>query len=126
MRLIGNQGLTFGPRLLQKRQKKIRIAFEKLDSVTPDEIRKGRIKSGYEHVNVHMIFDINMDGNLTRKAILVADGHTTPPTSSITYSSVVSREIVRISFILASLNDLDIFACDIDNAYLNIKCREKL
>ena len=55
-----------------------------------------------------------------------ADGHTTAPPSSITYSSVVLRESVSISFLLASLNDLDIFACDIGNAYINVKCIEKL
>ena len=38
----------------------------------------------------------------------------------------MSRESVRIEFLLASLNDLDIFACDVDNAYLNEKYREKL
>ena len=86
----------------------IRIAFEKLDGVTPDEMRKGKIKPGYEHINVHMIFDINMDGKFTKNAILVADGHTIAPPSSITYSSVVSREIVRIAFLLASLNYLHI------------------
>ena len=53
------------------------ILFENLDGVTPGDIRKGRIKPGYEHVNVHRVFDINMDGNFTRKARLVADGHTT-------------------------------------------------
>ena len=40
----------------------VRIAFEKLDSVTPDEMRKGKIKPGYEHINGHMIFYINMYG----------------------------------------------------------------
>ena len=70
-----------------------------------------------------MIFDIKMDGKFTRDARLVADGHTIAPSSSITYSSVVSREIVRIAFIIASLNDLDIFACDKGNANLNAKLR---
>ena len=55
------------------------IAFEELDSVTPDEMRKGKIRPGYGHVNLHMIFDINMDGKFTRKEILVADGHTIAP-----------------------------------------------
>ena len=36
------------------------------------------------------------------------------------------RESFRIAFLLASLNDLDIFARDIGNAYLNAKFREKL
>ena len=53
---------------------------------------------------MHMIFDIKMDEKFTRKAILVVGGHTTAPPSSITYSSVVSRESVGISIILASLN----------------------
>ena len=105
--------------------KKVHIEFDKLDSVTPGETSKGKINTGYDHVNVHMIFDINMDGNFTRKEILVADGHTTAPPSSITYSCVLSGESVRITFILASLNDLYIFACDIGNAYLNAKFREK-
>ena len=56
----------------------------------------------------------------------MANGHTISPPSSIAYSSVVSRESVRIAFLLASLYDLDIFACDICNAYLNSKFREKL
>ena len=56
------------------------ILFEKLDGVTPDEMRKGKINPGYEHFNVKMIFDINMDRRFTRKARLVANGHTTEPT----------------------------------------------
>ena len=35
-------------------------------------------------------------------------------------------ESFRIAFLLASVNDLDIFACDIGNAYRNTNCREKL
>ena len=73
-----------------------------------------------------MIFDIKMDGKLTRKARSVADGHTTNTPSSMTYSSVVSRDSVRLTLLIASLNDLDISACDIGNAYLNADCREKL
>ena len=61
------------------------IAFDKLDGVTPDKIRKGNIKPGYEHVSVHMIFDINMDGNFTRKSRLMDGSHTTSPQSPITY-----------------------------------------
>ena len=72
-----------------------------------------------------MIFDIKMDGNFTRKEILVADSHTTAPSSPVTYSGFVSRESVRIAFLLASLNDLDIFVCDKGNACLNAKFREK-
>ena len=65
-----------------------------------------------------MIFDIKMDGKFTRKARLVADVHKTAPLSSITYSSVVSRETVRIVFLLASLNDLDIGPVDSNHGNL--------
>ena len=57
-----------------------------------------------------MIFDINMDGNFNRKAILVAGGHTTASPELTTYSWVVSRDSVSILFLLASLDDLEIFA----------------
>ena len=89
-------------------------------------MRKWKINPGYENINVHMIFDTKMDGKFTRKERLLADSHTTAPSSSITYSRVVSRESVRIAFLLASLNNLDIIAYDIGNTYLNTKCREKI
>ena len=73
-----------------------------------------------------MIFDIKMDGKFTRKACYVADSHTTDPPSSITYSSIVSRDSIRIAFILADLNDIEIRAPDIGNAYLNTKCWENI
>ena len=69
-----------------------------------------------------MIFDMKMD--FTRKAQFVAGGHLTD--SSVTYSSVVSHDSVRIAFLIAALNGLDVMACDIRNAYLNAPCREKV
>ena len=73
-----------------------------------------------------MIFDINMEGRFTRKARYIAYGHTTDPPSSITYSSVVSRDSIIIAFTLAALNGVEIRAADIGNSYLNAKCREKI
>jgi len=89
-------------------------------------MRKGKIRPGYSYCSTHMIFDIKMDGAITRKARLVADGHKTRPPTSITYSSVVSRDSVRIVLTIVSLNSLHVSACDIGNAYLNATCREKL
>lgn len=57
---------------------------------------------------------------------MVADGHKTKPPSSVTYSSVVSRDSVRICLTYAALNDLDILSGDIENAYLTAPCREKV
>ena len=78
-------GTDFWTKAIAKETTNVRILFEKLDGVTLDETRKGKIKPGYEHVSLHMIFDIKMDGKFTIKSILVADGHTTSPPSSITY-----------------------------------------
>ena len=71
-----------------------------------------------------MIFDVKMD--LTRKARYVAGGHTTTAPTSLTYSSVVSRDSVRIAFLLAGLHGLNLMACNIGKTYLNTDCREKI
>jgi hypothetical protein len=82
------------------------------------------IPIGYKWIRCHMIFDVKMD--FTQKARFVAGGHMTNPPTSITYSSVVSRDSVRIAFLLAALNDVDLLATDIGNAYLNAPAREKV
>ena len=56
---------------------------------------------------------------------MVADGHKTDTPRLVTYSSVVSRDSVRICLLLAALNDLDVLSRDIENAYLTAPCREK-
>ena len=57
---------------------------------------------------------------------MVAGGHTIEASSSITYSSVVTRESVRISLTIDILNNLDVLACDIQDAYLTAHCQEKI
>ena len=84
-------GNDFWTKAIAKDMTNVSIAFDNIDRVTPDEMGKGEIKTRYEHVNVHMIFDVNTDGNFTRKARLVACVHTPATPSSITYSSAVSR-----------------------------------
>jgi hypothetical protein len=73
-----------------------------------------------------MIFDVKMGENFRRKARFVAGGHKTTTPAAMCYSSVVSRDSVRIALTIAALNDLDILACDIQNAYLTADCREKV
>ena len=98
----------------------VRIAFEEWDKEEKD------IPPGYQKINCHMIFDIKMGENFRRKARFVAGGHTTDCPPEITYSSMVSRDSVRIVFTLAALNGLDIKGADIQNAYLTAQCREKI
>ena len=80
---------------------------------------------GYKQIPCHIIFDVKSDFT-PRKARFVASGHKTEPPLSITYASVVSRESVRIAFMLAALNDLDILSADVQGAYLNAPCKEKV
>ena len=80
---------------------------------------------GYQQITGHILFDVKLGENFRRKARYVADGHKTDPPSSVTYSSVVSRESVQVCFTVAALNGLDILTADIENAYLTAPCREK-
>ena len=84
------------------------------------------IPAGSKKIQYHFVFDVKFD--LTRKARCVAGGHLNKrnvPTYA-KYSSVASRDSVRICFLAAALNDLDILAADIGNAYLNAPCRERV
>ena len=108
---------------IQKEMKNVCVVFEVWKEGSLEDARRGQRFVGYQEIRFHMIFDIKMDRQFTRKARYVAGGHTTDPPFSITYSSVVSRNSVRIAFTLAALNDVEIRADDIGNSYLNVKCR---
>ena len=62
----------------------------------------------------------------TRKTIYVSGGHINYPPLSMTYASMFSYDSVRLDFFIGVLNDLYIFAGDIQNAYLNAPTKEKL
>ena len=121
-RLNGND---FWRAAIEKEMSKARVAFQRLDGYTPDDVRANKALVGYQETKGHWIFDIKMDGKFTRKARFVAGGHLIDAPSSLTYSTVVTRESVRIAFMLAALNGLDIKCADISNAYLNAPTREK-
>jgi Reverse transcriptase (RNA-dependent DNA polymerase) len=104
-------------RAIEKEMTNVRVAFEfRDDNVMP---------VGYKKIDCHMIFDVKMVG-LVRKARLVAGGHMTDEPKDSTYSSVVSRDSVRIAFLLAALNDLEVLSADVQNAYLNAPTKEKV
>ena len=104
---------------IAEEMKKIKQAFRKYDGDPTSLI-------GYKEITTHIIFDIKMGENFRRKSRLVADGHKTDTPASVTYSTVVSRDSVRICLLIAALNDLDILSGDIENAYLTAPCREKV
>ena len=103
---------------IEEEMKKIKEAFKKYNG-------DPRSLIGYTEITTHIIFDIKLGENFRRKARLVADGNKTETPSSVTYSTVVSRDSVRICLMLAALNGLEVMAADVENAYLTAPCREK-
>ena len=63
--------------------------------------------------------------DFTRKARWVLDGHKTPDAIGSTYAGVVSRKSVCIALTYAALNDLDVFAANIQHAYLEAPWSQK-
>ena len=63
----------------------VRVAFEEYDGDIGELTKKG-----YKELGMHLVFDVKIGENFSRKACLVAEGHKTSTPSSITYSSVVS------------------------------------
>ena len=112
------EGNTYWKEAIEMGMKKIREAFELYEGDVND-------LTGYQEITTHFIFDIKLGENFRRKARLVADGHKTKTPKSVTYSSVVARDSVRICLLLVALNELDIMSGDIENAYLTAPCREK-
>ena len=57
---------------------------------------------------------------------MVADGHLTDIPVDSVYSGVVSLRALRIMLFLAELNQLETWATDIGNAYLEAETSEKV
>jgi hypothetical protein len=111
---------------IRKEMSKVRVAYKPHESHTPEEVRCGGAPdlTGFQEIRCHIIFDVKMD--FTRKARFVAGGHTTEAPAAMTYSSVVSRESVRLAYLIAALHDLELTSADISNAYLHAPCKEKI
>lgn len=104
---------------IKKEMKNVRVAFEKFSGDVTTLV-------GYERITCHIIFDVKLSEGFRRKARFVADGHKVETPPSVSYSSVVARDSVRICLMLAALNDLDVMCVDIQNAYLTAPNREKV
>lgn len=126
LRIDAYTGTHFWCDDIKKEMSKVKIAWEVRDDINPDDVHTGKDKRlvGYQEIKCHIIFNVKMD--LSRKARFVAGGHTTKAPVSITYSSVVSWDSVRLAFLIAELNNLKIFSCDVGNTYLHAPCREKI
>ena len=74
----------------------------------------------------HIIFDVKLDSGITHKSIFVTDVHNFDSPTSVTYESVVSRDSVQIALVLSVLNEHYLKFEDVQNAYLNVKSKERV
>eukprot|EP00957_Ditylum_brightwellii_P170395 12970425-Ditylum_brightwellii.AAC.1 len=119
IRIDRENGNTRWMDALHKEMSAIQVAFKFVDD------RNAKPPPGYQTIGGHIIWDIKME-DLRREARYVTQGNRTEPPKTLTYTSVVLRESVRIAITLAVPNDLEIKPADIQNAYLTAPCQEKI
>jgi hypothetical protein len=103
------------------------LEFEQLDEYDTfiDKGKNGKPPDNtYKKIRVHLIYDVKHDGR--HKARCVADGHLTDIPIDSVYSGVVSLRGLRMLIFLAELNQLEMWATYIGNAYLEAKTSERL
>jgi hypothetical protein len=74
------------------------------------------LPTGYKKIHTHLVYDCKHDSR--HKARMVADGHLMDIPLESMYSGVISLRGLRIVTFLSKLNGLDLWATDINNAYL--------
>lgn len=118
-KLDAENGNTLWMDSVRSEMSAIRVAVEQYDGDTSALI-------GYTRITGHIVFDVKLGENFRRKARFCADGHKMQTPASVTYSSVVSRDSVRIMLLVAALNDLHLKAADVQNAFLTAPNLEKV
>jgi Reverse transcriptase (RNA-dependent DNA polymerase) len=117
LKLDQESGTTHWADAIKREMKVILPAMKILDHGSKPPV-------GYQRIPCHMVFDVKID--FQRKARYVGGGHVTQPPATQTYASVVGRDSVRIAFVYASLNQLDVLCADVQGAYLNAPCKERV
>ena len=88
------------------------VAFEHYQGNTSDLV-------AYEEITGHFIFDVKVSEKFRIKERFVSDGHLVETPESITYSTVVSRDLVRILILVPPTNYLKTMVADVQNALLS-------
>ena len=78
----------------------------------------------WKKIRVHLVYCVKHCGR--HKARLVAGGHLTDTPIDSVYSSVVSLRGIRLLTFIAELNECEVWATDIGNAYLESFTKEKV
>jgi hypothetical protein len=79
---------------VNKEMAQVKIAWKTHNGYTPQQTQEGKVPDlvGFQEIGCHIVFDVKMD--FTRKARFVAGGCTTAAPSSMTYSSIISRNSI--------------------------------
>ena len=101
---------------INKEINKVKVAFQPLNEGESAPV-------GSKLIKCHMVFDVKF--NLTQKARLVAAEYMNNVPAFTLYSPVISRETVRICFMLAALNGLGVMMGDVSNAFIQANPRER-
>ena len=92
----------------------------------PWEKLEDDIPPGYKEIKCHLIFNINMGKKFSGKGCFVPGGHMTDTPTTLTYISIVSRDLAHIALTVADLNGVYIFSCDIKEPYLTFDRQENI
>ena len=102
MRLDRENSDSLWQRAIEKEIDNIKVAFHLIEEGE-------RLPGGSKEIPYHIIFDVKLD--LTRKVRLVAGVHRNKDVPIyITFSSVASRDGVRLMFLIAAMNDLNLLS----------------
>ena len=80
---------------------------------------------GWQYAPMHMIFDIKQQ-DMRYKARLVMGGNVVDPSKYSTFSSTIENLSVKLLFLVAVQNGLDLRCGDIRNAFPTAPCAEKI
>ena len=81
----------------------------------------------WPHLQIISLYAATLSSTLRWRIFrLVAGGHATKAPATLTYASIMSRETMRIALLMAALNNIDIWAADVLNAYITAPCQEKI
>ena len=67
-----------------------------------------------------------MGENFRQKARYCSGGHKTKSPADLTYSTVISRDSVRIILTTSAMNGLEVMGADVQNEFLTSPCKEKI
>ena len=82
-------------------------------------------EDGWQYAPMHMIFTIKQE-DMRYKARFVMNGNVIDASDYVKYSSTVNSLSVRLLFIVAAKEHLDIMTGDVANAFPTAPCQEKV